>query len=228
MSESLPVRLFRGDVPLVWTYWIWGVLIGGVLLSGIATLIDVTYLDIIGLPYAAVAMNTFYVLATAYSVFLWCAIWRSAGKYQGKYWGSIARAVVVLSILVFAGQALQGFKTETSLAQQVETMNKHLPAMIEPGIRMDRVTLDGNVLTYDHTIVDMEIVDLNAYQFQATLKSSLTDRLCTDWEVVSILRSGTDLVYTYTDPHRNRITEVPIAAVDCINQAWIRQSLPDN
>lgn len=84
--------LWRGDVPLVKTYWIYGVLVSAVL----GVLLNVLFrMQSTGLVFTLVWMT-----ATVYGVFIAIAVWRSAGKFQGqKVWMILARVMAVLSIL---------------------------------------------------------------------------------------------------------------------------------
>lgn len=79
-------RLWRGEIPLPETYWIWGVafsLIQGILVHFIPRVIDVMLLPFL----------------TAYSAFIWVATWRSSGRYAGpRIWAELARLAVVVGI----------------------------------------------------------------------------------------------------------------------------------
>src|SRR6267142_4194004 len=73
--------LWRGDVPLVKTYWLFGVAVG--------LLVNVAFIYIEYQPAAfASAVGHVSVLGLAifvfiYSAFISVAVWRSANKYQG-------------------------------------------------------------------------------------------------------------------------------------------------
>jgi hypothetical protein len=41
------VRLFKGDVPLIITYWVFGVLIGGVINIGALSILEVNYSSLV-------------------------------------------------------------------------------------------------------------------------------------------------------------------------------------
>lgn len=84
--------LWRGDVSLVKTYWIYGVLVSVVL----GALLNV----MIRAQSVGFAFTLVWMAATVYGVFMAVAVWRSAGKYQGpKVWMVLARVMAVVSIL---------------------------------------------------------------------------------------------------------------------------------
>jgi lipopolysaccharide export LptBFGC system permease protein LptF len=77
-------RLWRGQIPLGMTYWVWGVLLNAfmrnLLIQGATTPYRVTYF--------------------VYYAFTMVAIWRSAGRYQGqRIWTTLARVSVILGVV---------------------------------------------------------------------------------------------------------------------------------
>lgn len=84
-------RLWRGDVPLRFTYWIGGVLgsLLGTILASLAILSGSLILQLLA-----------FVLLAGHYIFMLVAIWRSAGKYPGhRIWAHLARASLVLGLL---------------------------------------------------------------------------------------------------------------------------------
>ena len=78
-------RLWRGDVGLAITYWVFGV-IGNYLLAIIVA-------SIMG-PTVAI------VIMAASTLFVSVCIWRSATKYEGKpVWAILAKIAIVLGVL---------------------------------------------------------------------------------------------------------------------------------
>ena len=106
------VRLFKGDVRLVITFWVWGVLFG-ILVPWLPwfglELVSFYYLDEITGAYFSwyqAAALSLAVFVFAYLIFSWIAVWRSAGKYQGRFWGTAARVYVLLDIAAWLSELL--------------------------------------------------------------------------------------------------------------------------
>ena len=83
-SGNYLTRLWRGQIPLGMTYWVWGVLLNAfmrnLLIQGATTPYRVTYF--------------------VYYAFIMVAIWRSAGRYQGRrIWMMLARVSVILGVV---------------------------------------------------------------------------------------------------------------------------------
>lgn len=88
--------LWKGEIPLVRTYWLYFVVIG--------SLIELP-LNLIHHP--SESLSTALVIYAAalfpYFPFIFVALWRAAGKYQGPIiWSVLARAAVVWSTLSIA------------------------------------------------------------------------------------------------------------------------------
>ena len=92
--QAYVVRLWRGEVSLPVTYWVWGVLCNG--------LARVLILMVLLLTNASLVLaRTAAVLYLAYSVFIIVAIWRSSSRYAGpRIWKDLARLSLAL-LLIF-------------------------------------------------------------------------------------------------------------------------------
>ena len=84
-------KVFNGDERLVITYWVWGFI--GSIVYGIVTWIILYLLGFFG-PLALT------IVQLPWYIFIWIAIWRSAGNYKGPgFWAILAKIMVVLGIL---------------------------------------------------------------------------------------------------------------------------------
>ena len=106
-------RLFRGDVGLARTFWVYGIVMGFVLLPIASACIDTIVVAIgnaVAGPGAAAGsvkplyQSSSYLLwavVIVYRAFIYIAIWRSARKYAGlKLWKVLAQVYVILSWLI--------------------------------------------------------------------------------------------------------------------------------
>lgn len=90
--------LWRGDVPLVKTYWLFGVL------PGIFFNFAFAYIEYQSSVFPTVLGLIFVlglvVFVFTYSVFISLAIWRSANKYQGlQRYAILAKVAVILGVM---------------------------------------------------------------------------------------------------------------------------------
>jgi len=92
-SRNIFLRLWRGDVGLAISYWVFGVL-GGFLWGIAFEMLDVQNGSV----------GTFLLLAgmCGYYAVVYVGIWRAAEKYTGKkIWAVLAKCAVVLGGLLF-------------------------------------------------------------------------------------------------------------------------------
>lgn len=83
-------RLWRGEISLPETYWIWGVACSAI--QGIV-------LRVIKPPPLIELMLVPFLMA--YVVFIWVATWRSSGHYEGpRVWAELARVAVAGGVVI--------------------------------------------------------------------------------------------------------------------------------
>jgi hypothetical protein len=209
------VRLFDGDIPLIVTYWVWGGLVGGLVVGGISLIIELNYAAIIVKPYGTLMVNTFFWLALAYAIFIWVAIWRSAGKYRGGSWGVVARVMVVFGIISTLGALAQWMDKESSIAEEVRMMNASLPTMLDASTRLDSLDYESEMVIYFNTIVDRTVDEFDVEYFHEIMKASIVDNLCASSDTRRYLHDGIAYAYSYADMNDARITDVIVTDVDC-------------
>lgn len=217
-KKNIFVRVFSGDVSLPITYWVWGGL-GNVISAGAYAVIEFNYASIVMSPYGDVFLNSFYAIVLAYVVFIWVAVWRSAGKYQGSGWGAVARFMVALSILGLVSEFVtglnQGPDDEASIAEEMRLFDLSLPTMLDESTRMDSVTYDNDRIVFNHTIIDSTIDEFDVDSFNEIIRANLTESLCVDPDTKDALDFGTRYAYAFVDMNGISITEIDIDLADC-------------
>lgn len=217
-KQNIFVRVFGGDVSLPITYWVWGGL-GNAISAGAYAVIEFNYASIVMSPYGDVFLNSIYAIALAYVVFIWVAVWRSAGKYQGSGWGAVARFMVALSVLglvsEFVTELNQGLDEEASLTEEIRLYNQSLPTMLDESTRMDSVTYDNDRLLFSHTMIDSTIDEYDVEMFNEILRANITESLCVEPDSKDALDAGTTYAYAYVDMNGTFITEIDIDLADC-------------
>jgi hypothetical protein len=99
-AHAYVARLWRGEVSLPITYWLWGFL--GNALTRILIVIVLLATN------ASVALSIgLAVLYLAYCAFIIVAIWRSAGRYTGRrIWRDLARFSLALLLITWLADRL--------------------------------------------------------------------------------------------------------------------------
>lgn len=100
--------LWRGDMPLVKTYWLFGV-VASIMFNITFTYIgyqDDTFTSGFG-GFIVLGWLLFYFI---YSVFICVAIWRSANKYQGlQRYAVLAKVAVILGVMALIKATMEMF-----------------------------------------------------------------------------------------------------------------------
>jgi hypothetical protein len=105
--RDLVKSLWRGDVRLVVTYWLYGV-VGSLLLS--IPLIVLDEIEPAISPQLAVLVLAYGVVWIAYHFLIIVAIWRSATKYKGSvWWAGLAKFAAVLLALRIIFESFKAF-----------------------------------------------------------------------------------------------------------------------
>ena len=207
-------RLFRGDIPLVTTYWLWGVLGNGVF-SGLSLVIEANYASVVTSWGGVFLVRYFYWVALAFAVFTWIAIWRSAGKYTGQGWDVAARVMVLIAVLANVYWLTAASDDDYSLQAEVRMMNQSLPVMLDDYTRLDSVAYETTRLSYYHTIVGAPASEIDADFLRQFVRGNVIETVCNDHASIEILENGIDYRYAYTDEAGKFITELTVTISDC-------------
>lgn len=95
--------LWKGDIPLVTTFWIYNFL-ANIILAIPGIIIETTWTQETINQYSA-TIYLYFLITILYSLLILVALWRSADKYindiqnKGKYWGGITKILVILGAL---------------------------------------------------------------------------------------------------------------------------------
>jgi hypothetical protein len=220
-SPNFFVRLFKGDISLPVTYWVFGVLIGGVGFWIVLEVIELNYATIATSSSGIWLTQGFYWFIIACSLYILIAIWRSAGKYSGKaVWAILARVAVVLGALSLAGNFIvgmrQGTNSDTTLQEELRIMNKSLPVMMDDATRLDHISLQGRDIYYNYTLINLLEKDLDIERFDAVMTPKIKTNGCENGATRPLLDEGRNLVYMYRDKQSNPVSKIIVSRSDCL------------
>jgi len=215
------VRLFRGDISLPITYWVFGALIGNLGFQIIQTLIEYNYFEIMYSTAGTWSVMGFYLLTVGYSTFMLIAIWRSAEKYKGrKIWGNLARVGVIFGIFALIGNLVTGLQQSTdiefALNEEIKSINKSLPSMIDDETRMDQISIQQKDVYYNYTLLNWLAADMDISRFTIMMTPHLITSACVNENTRPMLDGGRKLVYVYRDKESKPVAKIAIDKSDCM------------
>lgn len=211
--RNLVVRLFKGDVSLPITYWVFGVLIYGVVLGALLNIVELIY------PYTddsgALLARTFYWLVIACTIFMFIAIWRSAGKYRGNaIWKWLARIMVVVGVVFFG--ANQQTSTDYALLEDLRLMKQKLPTMLDKHTRLNQVFMSSGDIYHYYTLVNWSAKTLDIQRFTTVMNARHKTFACKEEDTRSLLNEGRTFVHIYRDRHNKPVSLITVTSADCL------------
>ena len=218
--SNFAARLFRGDISLPITYWVFFVLIGKFAFEIATKIIELNYIDIISTQTGEWSVMGFYWSTIAYSIFMLIATWRSAGKYQGKaIWAGLARVAVVFGTIAYIGSFIIGFQEgsdyDLMLSEEIERINSSLPSMIDKNTRLDHASIQNGDIYYNYTLVNSAVESLDTKRFSSVMTPKLKTTQCENEESRSLLDEGRKVVYVYRDKASENVAKIVVEKSDC-------------
>ena len=233
-KSNIFLRLWRGELPLWQSYWIYGAL-GGLVLRFISPAItyflvanskSLSLFDIRAITYIWFAAVTFY------TVVVLVGIWRSADNYRALHDGKTGYATLAKIGVVLGGLSLLGALAQfASNDDQISTLSKgttpdeqmqyqavisglnaDLPKMVDSITRLNKIDIQNGSFVYYETILKQ--FDDKAAAL-ARIKLTIAAGLCKDADTVKSLNSGANYIYIYSDSKGLPIGQLTISKSDC-------------
>lgn len=211
------VRLFRGDIALPITYWVYGV--GMALLFRLGHyIIEVNFMHIVLYEHGITFIKSFNLFAIVVNLFLSIAIWRSASKYvQSPNWAMVAKVLVIIRMLVLAKTIYLQYFSDSQVGIQNEILisNKSLPIMVDESTRFDRMSLIERDIYYHYTIIDLDKLEVDTNYFKVMMHKSIEESSCKDKAMLSLLKEQRKLIFEYKDKNNELISEITLDIYNC-------------
>ena len=228
-SSNFILRLWRGQVSLAKTYWLFGVLFGVIIRvasPGVTYLIFSNNEKLSAFDITALT-DGWLVFIIAYSLFISVAIWRSANIYAlekptKKANATLARVAVVLGILSLLG-SLARLATDANIepknndqALQFDMMiaglNKGLPKKIDNVTTLTKIDLKGTDFLY-YYFIDPKVADKP--KLATRLEASVTKTTCDNKDMFSGSGAGIVYNYIYSDAEQANFARIRVARTSC-------------
>ncbi len=209
------LRLWRGEISLVITYWVFGVCVRGLLSVAVTLMLLRNWPRLVvwgNGPWAYWAIWSIAVIADLYFL---VAIWRSAGNYTGpRHWRRLAQLAVLLALIQLPVGIYRGVHN-VSLPRNIELLNQGLPAMIDNDTRLDKLVLIDDELHAIFTLPRLRVDDLDLDILEHALADLHRRLICTDTEMLALLEQVREMIFDYRDKNNRPIVSLHIDKVDC-------------
>jgi hypothetical protein len=154
-------------------------------------------------PYVVVAVKAAYFLMVGFGVLSLRAVWQPLDDLPLRTAVWAYRLAGVLSIaallVVHAASVYQFGRTEREINRNMLSANKALPMTPQPGLRVDRVTLERRDWIYESTLTQQLAAQMDRAKFRTAVRPALAGAICADAWQRRLLGMGIRIRYVYRD-----------------------------
>jgi hypothetical protein len=231
-NSGFVFRLWRGEIPLVKTYWIYGCLVGLVirLISPALTYILVANSQSLSAFDVSFISYLWVLITVLYSVFILIAIWRSANKYElvkptRRGNAGLAKASVIVGAIILTGRLAEmaldynSLPSSSSSSSQMQLqatlagLNANLPKTLDNISRLSKIDFKNNSFVY---YISISIAISDRQSFVTKMQSSLKET-CNNKYLSGVLKSNINIEYVYSDTVTQNFADITIKRSDCPN-----------
>lgn len=214
------IRLYKGEIPLVATFWIWFV-IPNILLS--SSLLN-SYLEhsLDSEELSKIIFVLFFVISLIfYAIFILVALWRSASKYQGfKFWSNLIKLAIIFNVLALSYIVYEEItiiiNDEKSLANEIRNLNKETPIKIDLYTSLTKVSINKKDIYYTYKFHDYEQNKLSVLDYKM-FKDDIVKSDCEDLYLINLTEEGYTFNYSYENKFNFKFSEIKISKEVCDN-----------
>ncbi|MGH8106691.1 MAG: hypothetical protein ACREO2_10250, partial [Arenimonas sp.] len=97
----------------------------------------------------------------------------------------------------------------------VKMISKQLPVMLDSDTKLEKISADGKVLTYQYELVNYASNGLDAVALMKTLKPLIIKQTCTTANLKAIVDKGGTVTYQYNGKDKIQIIEINVSKQNC-------------
>ena len=154
-------------------------------------------------PYVIVAVKTAYFLMVCFGVLTLRAVWPSIEELPSRKTVWVYRLAGLASIaallIVHAKSVYQFGQLEREVIRNMLSANKSLPVTPQPGLRVDRVTLERRDWISESTLTQQLAAQIDRAKFRQVVRPGLAHIICADAWQHRLLGMGIRIRYIYRD-----------------------------
>lgn len=210
MIKSYFHKIFKGEVSLFQTFWIWFITIT-VLLE---LFFENNYINekISNSHFANFWDLLLYFISFSYSIFIFLAVFRSANRYLGKKIWSLSSKIAVTINLIFTlsifNEIIKAYFLEDYfIKNDIENFKKELPIDVDYATQLVDIKLNNKSITYLFKIDD---VVLENNPLNPKFKRDIQNNICETPENIQLLKKEYSIVYKYINKNSDDLTTIVI------------------
>lgn len=118
-------------------------------------------------------------------------------------------AILFLAALPLAAHAI----SDDELSQAAEAVNQQAPMMVDQETRLDGAAAGKQSLTYNYTLINYAVDELDANKFKEALRPNLLKAGCQ--ALKPLLSEGVNINYVYRGKNKGELASLMLTASDC-------------
>lgn len=213
-------KLWKGDIRLVVTFWIYFVLV-----AFIYNVIAASFFDAFNNSYSY--WTIFLLLLAFYYIyfpFIFVAVWRSADKYKkSKILANVAQIIIAINVIVYLtigiGIIRQMFFNHPSVNEfaevSVSTANEKLPRMLDSETELLSTSFRDNIFSYNYKLVNRDASTFDFGSIKNQLQKRLLQSACNTKEFKYFFKHGISVAFAYEDKKEVSLDRIVISPSDC-------------
>lgn len=215
MLKSYLYRVFKGEISLFQTFWIWFITI--TLL--IELFFENTYINekISHSQYANVLDLTLFFISFFYSIFIFLAIFRSANNYLGKkLWSLLAKILVTVNLIftlsIFNEIIKAYFLEDYFIKKDIDNFRKTLPIDVDYATQLIDIKMNNKNITYLFKIDD---IVLENNPLTPKFKRDMQNNICETPENGELFKKNYSITYKYINKNSDDLIEIIVDKKVC-------------
>ena len=105
---------------------------------------------------------------------------------------------------------------KNKLEADVLLTNQSLPIMVDNSTRLDNLSIQGEGISYNYTLVNTAVENLDASKFESAMMPNIKSGACSTKEARALLDGDASISYAYHDKSGKLISTIVINKKDCL------------
>jgi hypothetical protein len=146
------------------------------------------------------------------------ALWQSNRHRAAQLRVMMFSSIFVTAILLAQTGTAPGGQfhiREFELSMMSKAANQTLPRMIDKDTRLDDTSASGMTLSYNYTLVNLSVGQLDIDRFVELSRKKLQENVCANTVLTQQMQKGTSYRYHFVDKDRQPLGAITITAADC-------------
>jgi len=212
------VRLFKGEISLPMTYWVWFFFLNFVITICVDFYFSSLPLEPNNIQKNVILAITFFLIL--YTIFILIAVWRSATNHDGsKFWAIVAKIIVVINFIILFSETFKFckvfFDKEHSISNSIKQLDRRTPLKINDNVYVTKAIIDGKSIYYTYMLKNVEKNSISRFN-TSLLRDDVIKASCSNEKTIAILKEGYKFKYYYTNKNNKKVAEIDIRNEDCI------------